>query len=463
MAIECSYYLEPVDTDNLAKRFLEAFAAILGHSNYAMVLDAACRVSSRCGRCTSTCPVYQVSEEQRDIPCERSELLLKIYRRYFTPGGALGARFGFGFELDEAYINRLAEDVYRCTACRRCKLECPMGIDHGMITHLARWVLAEVGIVPKALVVATREQLEGDTRNTSAIPKAALIDTCEFLEEDCEDELGLKISFPIDKEKTEYVFFPAVSDYLLEPDTLMGNAAVMSASGGSWTIGTSNYDGINYGLFYSDRMLDRIVSAEAEEVRRLGAEKILIGECGHASRSAKAFVRTFCGADDAPEVVNFMEYTFDAWKSGKLQLRKGAIKERVTYHDPCNIARSGWIIEQPRELLRHICEDFVEMTPNGKYNYCCGGGGGTVSIDEIRQFRTKVGGATKAEQIRRTGAELLVAPCANCKKQLAEVCEDHGLDHVKVVGLHDLLLEALIPPPGMVVEEPTKNAMTAEV
>ena len=116
MAIECSYYLEPVDTDNLAKRFLEAFAAILGHSNYAMVLDAACRVSSRCGRCTSTCPVYQVSEEQRDIPCERSELLLKIYRRYFTPGGALGARFGFGFELDEAYINRLAEDVYRCPA-----------------------------------------------------------------------------------------------------------------------------------------------------------------------------------------------------------------------------------------------------------------------------------------------------------------------------------------------------------
>ncbi len=364
MAIECSYYLEPVDTTDLPRRFLDAFAAILSHSNYAMVLDAACRVTTRCGRCTSTCPVYQASGDERDIPCMRSELLLKVYRRYFTPGGLIAARFGSAFIIDEAYINTLAEEVYRCTACRRCKLECPMGIDHGLITHLSRWVLSEVGIAPKALVVATREQLEGATHNTSAIPVAAMKDTCEFLEEDCADEHNLKISFPIDREGAEYVFFPAVSDYLLEPDTLIGNAAVMSATGGSWTIGTGFFDGINYGLFYSDRMLDRIVSKEAEEVRRLGAKKILIGECGHASRSAYYFARTFCGGKDAPEVVNFMEYTLKALQDGRLNLKRGAIEEPVTYHDPCNISRAGWIIEQPtgdpQAYLRKLRRDDPE-------------------------------------------------------------------------------------------------------
>ncbi len=449
MAIACSYYLEPVDHDNLAGRFLDAFAAILVHSNYALVLDYAARVSARCGRCVATCPVYQASAERRDIPCHRSELLLRVYRRYFTPGGALRARFGGRFELDEAHINTLAEEVYRCTACRRCKLECPLGIDHGLITHLSRWILAEVGIVPKALRVATREQLEGKTRNTSAIPVAALKDTCEFLEEDCRDLHGLQIKFPIDVEGAEYVFFPAVSDYLLEPDTLMGNAAVMAATGGSWTIGTGNFDGINYGLFYSDRMLDRIVSAEVAELRRLKGRKILIGECGHASRSAKFFVKTFCGGRDAPPVVNIMEYTLRMLREGRLTLKPGAIDARVTYHDPCNIARSGWIVDQPREILRAMCADYVEMTPRGRENYCCGGGGGTVSIDEIRKFRTGIGGKTKAEQIRRTGATLLVAPCANCKKQLKEVCEDHGLDHVQVVGLHDLVLKAIEAPAHM--------------
>jgi Fe-S oxidoreductase len=453
MPFECSYYLEPVDTTDLPRRFLDSFAAILAHSNYAPVLDAACRISTRCGRCASTCPVYQASEDPRDIPCTRTELLLKVYRRYFTPGGALAARLTGGFELDEAYINKMAEEYYRCTACRRCKVECPMGIDHGMITHLGRWILAEVNIIPKALKVAVREQLDGATKNTSAIPAAAMADTCEFLEEDCADDYSIKIKFPIDQEGAEYVFFPAVSDYLLEPDTLMGNAAVMAATGGSWTIGTHNFDGINYGLFYSDRMLDRIVSKEAEEVRRLKADKVLIGECGHASRSAKAFIRTFCGADDAPEVVNCMEYAHRMWKEGKLVLKQGVIEERVTYHDPCNIARSGWIIDQPRELLRHICKDFVEMTPNGMDNYCCGGGGGTVSIDEIREFRTKTGGKTKAQQIAATGAEMVVAPCANCKKQLREVCDDNGLEHVRISGLHDLLLKALVPPDSIKIEK----------
>ena len=138
-----------------------------------------------------------------------------------------------------------------------------------------------------------------------------------------------------------------------------------------------------------------------------------------------------------------MEYAFEMVREGKLQLRKGAIDARVTYHDPCNIARSGWIIDQPREILRHICTEYVDMTPNGRENYCCGGGGGTVSIDEIRKFRTGVGGATKAEQLRRTDATIVVSPCANCKKQLREVCEDNDLPDVEVVGLHDLILKAL--------------------
>jgi Fe-S oxidoreductase len=253
------------------------------------------------------------------------------------------------------------------------------------------------------------------------------------------------------------VFFPAVSDYLLEPDTLMGNAAVMTATHGSWSIGTQFFDGINYGLFYSDRMHERIVRAEAEEMRRLRGRKILIGECGHASRAARDFIRTYCGGRDAPPVVNCMEYAHEQWRRGALELRRGAIDARITYHDPCNISRSGWILDQPRELLRHIAGEYVEMTPNRRENYCCGGGGGTVSIDEIRPFRTRVGGKTKAEQIARTGATVVVAPCANCKKQLREVCEDHHLDHVKIVGLHDLLLQALVPPDFMKAEAPATS------
>jgi Fe-S oxidoreductase len=83
------------------------------------------------------------------------------------------------------------------------------------------------------------------------------------------------------------------------------------------------------------------------------------------------------------------------------------------------------------------------MTPNRRDNLCCGGGGGTVSIDEIRPYRTGIGGKVKAEQIRATGAKYCIAPCANCKKQLRELMEDQKVD-CEIVGLHDLLYKAII-------------------
>ncbi len=439
-----SYHIEN-RTNQLQDRpaqFLRAMAAVLEHSSYALPLELFSRLSARCSRCAASCQVYQATGEDRDIPCHRSELLLRIYRRYFTRLGALKARLsGGGFILNDDYLMEMAESYYRCTACRRCMDTCPMGIDHGLLTHLGRWLLAEVDLTPKALVVAVREQLEG-VGNTSAIPVPALRDTLEFLEEEFEDIYQVQVPFPVDQQNCEYVFFPAVSDYLLEADTLMGNAAVLALTGASWTIGTGNYDGINYGLFYSDRMMERIGRKVIDEVHRLKGRKILVGECGHATRSAW-LLKTLWGSE-APPVVNCLEYAWDQLRSGRLPIdSERRIEKRVTYHDPCNIARVGRIVHQPRELLRAICRDFVEMQPGGELNYCCGGGGGTVSIDEIRKFRTGQSGLLKARQIRDTGAEIVVSPCANCKKQLREVCEDHQLEEVEVVGLHDLLLQVL--------------------
>jgi len=458
-----SYYVEQkaLEVTDRPRKFLEAFAAVLEHSNYSLALDTYARLSAKCGRCAASCQLYEATQDPRDIPCHRSELLLRVYRRYFMPSGTLKARVLGGFRLTDEYIDQMAEEYYRCTACRRCKASCPVGIDHGLVTHLARWLLAEVDVIPKALLVSVREQLEG-VGNTSAIPVPALVDTCEFLEEELQDIYNVDIKFPFDVEGAEYVFFPAVSDFLLEADTLMGNAAVMHVTGGSWTIGTGNYDGINYGLFYSDRMLERIVNNVIGEVHRLKGQKVLVGECGHATRSAW-YVPTF-GGPDAPPVVNCLQYAHQMLEAGKIPLRAERIQERVTYHDPCNIARAGRITEEPREILKAICSDFVEMTPNRTENYCCGGGGGTVSIDEIRAFRTGPMGKRKAQQIRETGAKYLVSPCANCKKQLREICEDNDLDDVEVVGLHDLLLRVIdfgVPTPDQVTA-PASEERTQE-
>ena len=451
--LDVLYHVEDFDVNDRPRRFLEAFAAILKHSNYRMALDHYIRMSAKCSRCTTTCQVYQATGNPEDIPCYRSELLLSVYRRHFTMGGMLLGRVaGSGYLTDEK-IQEMADSFWNCTACRRCVNDCPSGIDHGLITHLGRYILSEIGIAPRALVVSTREQLEGASGNTSAIPVPALVDTLEFLTEDMLEEKGVNIPFPIDVEGADYVFYPAVSDFLMEAETLMGIAAVFTATGDSWTTGTGYFDGINYGLFYSDRILERGVKKIDAETKRLKGKKVLIGECGHATRSAKFFLPTYCGGKDAYPVINILEYTYKVWKEGRLKLNPNVVTEKVAYHDPCNIARQGWIVDQPREILKSFCKNYVEMTPIGEDNICCGGGGGTVSIDEIRPYRTTVGGKLKADQIRKSGCKILVAPCANCKKQLKELVEDQKID-CEVAGLHDLIYKAIIFDESLIVQPP---------
>jgi [DsrC]-trisulfide reductase subunit K len=437
------YYIEKPVTENRVDHFLRAFAAVLEFTDYKALLDSYCTSSAKCNRCAVSCPVYMVSGDPRDIPCYRTNILLEIYKRYFTIGGAIKARLSNGFELTEEVIDDMMEVFYRCTACRRCTQSCPMGVDHGMVTRLGRYILSLIGIVPKALQISVREQLEGETHNTSKVPKAALLDTLGFLSDELNDLVGVKMEFPVDRSDRDYVFFCAVSDYLMEPETLMGNAAVLYAAGDwdKWTIGTANYDGINYGLFYSDWHLENIIKQLLAEVTRLRGKNILIGECGHASRSAHDFVPVF-GGPTAQPVVSFIEYTLRCLKEGRIKLDPNVVTERVTYHDPCNIARSGWIVDQPREILKSFVSDYVEMTPKGQDNYCCGGGGGLVSIDEIHDYRMRIGGKVKVDQLVKTRADIVIAPCANCKKQLKELVEYYQLP-CRVMGLHDLILRAI--------------------
>lgn len=453
-----AFHVDQPVVENKVERFLEAFAAILQYTEYKALLDSYCASSTKCSRCVVTCPIYQVTGDARDIPCYRTNLLLDVYKRHFTIGGSIRSRFTHNEELTDELIDEMADLFYRCTACRRCTLECPMGLEHGMITRLGRYILSMMGISSKALQVSVREQLEGATHNTSKVPVGALKNTLEFLAEELEDGLGVELRFPIDRTDREYVFFCAVSDYLMEPDTLMGNAAVLYAAGDwdRWTIGTGNYDGINYGLFYSDWHLERIIEQLIGEVKRLNGRGILIGECGHASRSAKEFVPVFGGSRPYP-VTSFLEYTADCVKRGKIHFDPTVVSERVTYHDPCNIARSGWIVEQPRQVLRAFVRDFVEMEPHGKENYCCGGGGGLVSLDEIHQYRMEIGGKVKADQIRATGADIVIAPCANCKKQLKELVEFYEIP-CRVMGLHDLILRAIEIPGGKSPQERAAEA-----
>jgi len=132
----------------------------------------------------------------------------------------------------------------------------------------------------------------------------------------------------------------------------------------------------------------------------------------------------------------------DYIKSGRIVVDKTKNTQRVTYHDSCNLARSCGITEEPRELLRLVTTDFVEMIPNRQENFCCTGGGGAMSMSEYTPRRL-ASAKIKADQIRATGAKIVVTSCHNCVDGLSDLIKHYKLD-CEVKQLVDLVAEALV-------------------
>ena len=432
--------------EDRVRPFLECLDQVVGHELYKLPLRLYLDTCAKCNNCAALCHI--TCDDQSNVhwlPAKRSDLLRKVYRKRYTRSGKWLGRLVGAEDLSEEMIDEMYESFYRCTMCRRCALECPMGVDNSLIARVGRVCLSAAGMAPKNFRLSVESQLRGPTQNTSAIPEKAFIDTIEFLNDEMQELTGLPIEFPINKKGAEILFVAPVSDYIMEADTLMGIATTFYAAGADWTIATgAGSDSINYGLFYDDRWLKEIMVKQHQAVRDLGAKKLIIGECGHATKAQKIFAAYF-GGDLPFEIKNVSELTAQYIREGRIQLDPSRNQDPVTLHDPCNQSRMGGLAETLRFVAKSAVTNYVEMVPHGDENYCCGGGGGTVGFEEIYDFRMEVAGRKKVEQLRETGAKMVISPCANCKKQIRELIDYHKLD-MEAVGLHDLVAKALILP-----------------
>ena len=122
---------------------------------------------------------------------------------------------------------------------------------------------------------------------------------------------------------------------------------------------------------------------------------------------------------------------------------KGKLKKlniKVTYHDPCNVARGMGMVDEPRDILKRICSELVEMPTHGKQAECCGGGGGLLVSDAKLAERLA---EKRIDQAYETGAEYLTTLCPTCEANLKNAAEKYN-GKIKVNNLLDLLYESMM-------------------
>jgi len=224
---------------------------------------------------------------------------------------------------------------------------------------------------------------------------------------------------------------------------------IMNYVGEDWTLNspkTGVNDIVNYGLFYSDEDLVRVMKAHVETAKKLDVEYLVVGECGHAYDSIAHFAKDLIPPEERPfKVISWMELLDQFIREGKLKLDKEKNPEPVTFHDSCKWGRTGGIYEEPRRILQAACKDFREMYPNREWNYCCGGGGGfaIMAKDDFLKFRMETYGKMKVQQLKQTGAKIIATICSNCKAQFREMINYYNLD-MRFSGVSELVANALV-------------------
>jgi len=330
-------------------------------------------------------------------------------------------------------LEELYEAAYSCTGCRRCMVYCPFGIDTQMIMSIAKLLLVGASAEPEILtLLADTSIAKGETLD---LFREGFMESIKELEQDVVEkwqaEAGKEV-IPVDKKGARLLYVALAGAHSIIPA-----AAVFNAAGEDWTL--SFFEAVNFGAFVGDPsktklILDRIVN----EAKRLGVEEVTICECGTAFRVMK-----FMAEKEPFKVSSVTEVHARYLREGRIELNPNQFPDPVTYHDPCQLARNGGVMDEPRYILSHLTRDFRDMSRKPINNWCCGGGGGLVALgEETLDFRMK-SSRVKADQVKKTGAKVLATACENCHTQLDNLKDHYDLG-VDVQFLTSMVADALV-------------------
>jgi Fe-S oxidoreductase len=386
---------------------------------------------TRCGLCVDSCHVYASDPKVEYTPVARAQNIRRLYERYFTLGGKIAPGLEEAVKLDDAWMKKVYDTAYTCTGCRRCMTVCPFGIDTQQIQAIAKQMLNTAGQAPMVLnMLADMSVAKGktyrDTKDTFATAARNL--EAEIIEK-WRSEGGDEV-VPLDVQDCDVLYVALAGKH-----SIISAAAIMNAAGEKWSL--SYFEAVNFGAFVGNPTKTREISQRIiDEAQRLNAKKVVICECGTAFRVMKHLMGTH-----PFEVLSVAELMYQYVRDGRIKLDKSKLKGKVTYHDPCQLARNGGVFDEPRHVIRQLTDDFVDCTPTREHNWCCGGGGGMVAMGE-KDFRM-ASAKVKADQVKATGAEVLVTACENCHTQLHDLNGHYGMG-VKVEYLTELVADALI-------------------
>lgn len=372
-----------------------------------------------CGRCQDACPAFEAGKplSPRDVVQNLRAGLDRI--------GPESAPLIPGV-IQEATL-------WSCTACSACTDVCPLGIDPlGMITDMRRHAVAEGMLRGAPAASLQKMDRSGNPWGLQARERMAWARDLEVP----------TVAERPDFEVLYWVGCAAAYDARLQ-DTARSVVRVLHAASVKFAVlgERERCTGESARRMGDEMLWQQLAAANIETLKGAGVDdgkRPIIAHCPHC---VNTFLRDYPQLGARYTVLHHTEYLARLAAEGRLPNTKRRA-QRVTYHDPCYLARVGGVVEQPRALLSETAADadaIVEMPRRGVQTSCCGAGGGRMWFDDAPDARV---GTSRVTEALATGAETIAVGCPFCKVMLGDGVAARG-SPVAVKDIAELIAEGL--------------------
>ena len=164
--------------------------------------------------------------------------------------------------------------------------------------------------------------------------------------------------------------------------------------------------------------------------------KNIVTTCPHAYNTLK---NEYKGLGGNYTVVHHTEFILKLISDGRLIIKGDLRGKKITYHDPCYLGRANNIYNQPREVIKSLGVDIVEMKRSQRKSFCCGAGG-------AQMFKEPENG-TQDININRTEEALGLQPdiiatgCPFCNTMMTDGVKSVNEGAAEVLDIAELIVD----------------------
>lgn len=169
-----------------------------------------------------------------------------------------------------------------------------------------------------------------------------------------------------------------------------------------------------------------------------GIQKVVTA-CPHCFNTIK---NEYPGLGGSYEVVHHTQFLRQLLEEGRMTLEGGKFKgKRITYHDPCYLGRANEVYEAPRDLIRKLDAELVEMRSCKKRGLCCGAGGAQMFKEPEKGDKDV--NIERTEQALEVRPEVIAAACPFCNTMMTDGVKNKEKEaEIEVLDIAELIASA---------------------